>query len=248
MTERTAGMALWRTIETTLAAEIAAGLFKPGDRLPTEAELSRRFAVNRHTLRRAMAALADAGKVRIEQGARHLRAGRRHRVSGQPAHPLLGGADGAALPPPRRAAARGRPARQHRSGTRPENPRRPEGYRAGDRRPCGQPPDQSGKPLLPSCALRGPDRQLQGDPLHHRGAGPSRRRRLCPSRRHGQRRACPTTSKRAFSSNPRACRSWSPKASMSTPTAGISNSAPAASPASGCKSSSSPEWRIMGDE
>jgi GntR family transcriptional regulator, phosphonate transport system regulatory protein len=68
MTERTAGMALWRTIETTLAAEIAAGQFKPGDRLPTEAELSRRFAVNRHTLRRAMAALADAGKVRIEQG------------------------------------------------------------------------------------------------------------------------------------------------------------------------------------
>lgn len=68
MTERTAGMALWRTIETTLAAEIAAGLFRPGDRLPTEAELSRRFAVNRHTLRRAMAALADAGKVRIEQG------------------------------------------------------------------------------------------------------------------------------------------------------------------------------------
>src|SRR5262245_55865358 len=68
MTERTAGMALWRIIETTLATEISAGVFKPGDRLPTEAELARRFAVNRHTLRRAMAALADAGKVRIEQG------------------------------------------------------------------------------------------------------------------------------------------------------------------------------------
>jgi GntR family transcriptional regulator, phosphonate transport system regulatory protein len=68
MTEPIGGVALWRRIETTLAAEIAAGLFKPGDRLPTEAELARRFAVNRHTLRRAMAALADAGRVRIEQG------------------------------------------------------------------------------------------------------------------------------------------------------------------------------------
>lgn len=68
MTETTGGVALWRRIETMLAGEIAGGLFKPGDRLPTEAELARRFAVNRHTLRRAMAALADAGRVRIEQG------------------------------------------------------------------------------------------------------------------------------------------------------------------------------------
>lgn len=68
MTEPMGGVALWRKIEMTLAAEIAAGLFKPGDRLPTEAELARRFAVNRHTLRRAMAALAEAGRVRIEQG------------------------------------------------------------------------------------------------------------------------------------------------------------------------------------
>jgi GntR family phosphonate transport system transcriptional regulator len=62
------GTALWRQIERTLAAEIAAGQFRPGERLPTEAELARRFGVNRHTLRRAMAALADCGKIRIEQG------------------------------------------------------------------------------------------------------------------------------------------------------------------------------------
>ena len=42
---------------------------RPGGRLPTEAELSRRFAVNRHTVRaRAGGIVARAGLVRIEQG------------------------------------------------------------------------------------------------------------------------------------------------------------------------------------
>jgi len=59
---------LWRQIETTLAAEIGAGDY-PGDmRLPTEAELAKRFEVNRHTLRQALAALNERGLIRIEQG------------------------------------------------------------------------------------------------------------------------------------------------------------------------------------
>ncbi|MCR8725037.1 phosphonate metabolism transcriptional regulator PhnF [Frigidibacter sp. ROC022] len=60
--------ALWRSIADTLGAEIAAGHWRPGDRLPTEAQLSARFSVNRHTLRRALASLAEAGLVRTRRG------------------------------------------------------------------------------------------------------------------------------------------------------------------------------------
>lgn len=66
--ERVTGIALWRQIEQTLANEIRGAAYKPGDRLPTEAELATRFGVNRHTLRRAVAALEEAGLVRVEQG------------------------------------------------------------------------------------------------------------------------------------------------------------------------------------
>ncbi|MCP1676458.1 GntR family phosphonate transport system transcriptional regulator [Natronocella acetinitrilica] len=66
--ERVTGMALWRQIETELAGEIQAGLLRPGDRLPTESELAARFQVNRHTVRRAVAALQESGVVRVEQG------------------------------------------------------------------------------------------------------------------------------------------------------------------------------------
>jgi GntR family phosphonate transport system transcriptional regulator len=61
--------ALWTAIADTLRAEIAQGLYAPGDRLPTEAELSARFGVNRHTVRHALAALAKAGTVHPRRGA-----------------------------------------------------------------------------------------------------------------------------------------------------------------------------------
>lgn len=61
------GVTLWRQIAESLAGEVSAGGF-PGGRLPTEAELAQRFGVNRHTIRRAMVALAEQGLVRIEQG------------------------------------------------------------------------------------------------------------------------------------------------------------------------------------
>jgi GntR family phosphonate transport system transcriptional regulator len=61
-------VALWRQIEQMLDAEITAGRLPPGARLPTEAELTARFAVNRHTVRRAMEQLEARGLVRIEQG------------------------------------------------------------------------------------------------------------------------------------------------------------------------------------
>jgi GntR family phosphonate transport system transcriptional regulator len=62
------GVALWRQIVGSLEREIAAGGLPPGARLPTESELSARFAVNRHTVRRAMEELQTRGLVRIEQG------------------------------------------------------------------------------------------------------------------------------------------------------------------------------------
>ena len=68
MVDREAGVAVWRQIERRMAEEIAAGQFGPGTRLPTEQELAQRFSVNRHTLRRAMSALANRGLVRVEQG------------------------------------------------------------------------------------------------------------------------------------------------------------------------------------
>ncbi len=61
--------AIWKSIADTLSAEIAAGHYRPGDRLPTEAELAARFGVNRHTVRHALAALAEGGILRSRRGA-----------------------------------------------------------------------------------------------------------------------------------------------------------------------------------
>lgn len=65
---RRAGVALWRQIAETLENDIKEQIFNPGQRLPTEAELAERFAVNRHTVRRGIAHLEQEGIVRVEQG------------------------------------------------------------------------------------------------------------------------------------------------------------------------------------
>src|SRR6185437_4724295 len=65
---REGGVALWRQIAGKLHEDIAAGTVPPGGRLPTEAELSAQFGVNRHTVRRALEELSRGGLVRIEQG------------------------------------------------------------------------------------------------------------------------------------------------------------------------------------
>jgi GntR family transcriptional regulator, phosphonate transport system regulatory protein len=66
--DRDSGVSVWLQIEQTLAEEIRVGLWGEGARLPTEGELSARFGVNRHTVRRAVGGLADRGLVRVEQG------------------------------------------------------------------------------------------------------------------------------------------------------------------------------------
>lgn len=65
---RAAGIALWRQIADRLRVEIVAGTWPGGSALPTESALASRFAVNRHTVRRALATLAGEGLVRSDQG------------------------------------------------------------------------------------------------------------------------------------------------------------------------------------
>lgn len=67
--DRGMGAALWRQIADILHSEIVANRFAEADgRLPPERELTERFGVNRHTVRRAVGHLAERGIVRTEQG------------------------------------------------------------------------------------------------------------------------------------------------------------------------------------
>jgi len=68
MLERNIGVALCNQIEQVLTEEIEAGLLRAGERLATEPQLAERFGVNRHTVRRAVAQLAERGLVKVEQG------------------------------------------------------------------------------------------------------------------------------------------------------------------------------------
>lgn len=65
---RDGGIAVWRQIQQILEQEIRDQTFKPGARLPTEAELARRFMVNRHTVRQAIGRLEERGLLRTDQG------------------------------------------------------------------------------------------------------------------------------------------------------------------------------------
>lgn len=60
--------ALWTAIADTLRADIAQGRYGVGGQLPTEAELSSRFGVNRHTIRHALAALVQEGLIYTRRG------------------------------------------------------------------------------------------------------------------------------------------------------------------------------------
>lgn len=59
---------LYLQIASELRRNIEESVFKVGDRLPTETELSERFGVNRHTLRRAVDVLRQEGIVGVERG------------------------------------------------------------------------------------------------------------------------------------------------------------------------------------
>ncbi len=63
-----AGVALWRRVADELERGIATGSYQPGTKLPGELDIAARLRVNRHTVRRAIAALAERGLVRAERG------------------------------------------------------------------------------------------------------------------------------------------------------------------------------------
>ena len=68
MKDVSGGVTLWRRIADAIRLDIVGGKLASGDRLPTEAILAQRFSANRHTVRRALAALTDEGVVHAEQG------------------------------------------------------------------------------------------------------------------------------------------------------------------------------------
>ncbi|MEM9140733.1 MAG: phosphonate metabolism transcriptional regulator PhnF [Pseudomonadota bacterium] len=59
---------VWSAIAAAVRGDIASGHYAPGAKLPTEAALAQRFGVNRHTVRRALAALAGDGLVYARRG------------------------------------------------------------------------------------------------------------------------------------------------------------------------------------
>ena len=59
---------IWRQIRDALGAEIG-DRYRPGDRLPSEAQLATRFGVDRHTVRRALAEMQAEGLVHARRGA-----------------------------------------------------------------------------------------------------------------------------------------------------------------------------------
>lgn len=60
---------VWKSITITLTDDIAQGRYDTGTKLPAEAQLAERFGVNRHTVRRALADMAQQGLVHARRGA-----------------------------------------------------------------------------------------------------------------------------------------------------------------------------------
>ena len=65
---RGSAIPLWYQIAEILGQEISSDVHRAGRQFPTESLLTGRFGVNRHTVRRAVASLADQGLVRVEKG------------------------------------------------------------------------------------------------------------------------------------------------------------------------------------
>jgi GntR family phosphonate transport system transcriptional regulator len=66
--QRQTGVALWRQIADRIRQAISAGTYDETGMVPPETALAAQFGVNRHTVRSALAALAQEGIVRAVQG------------------------------------------------------------------------------------------------------------------------------------------------------------------------------------
>jgi GntR family phosphonate transport system transcriptional regulator len=68
MQDTALGVALWRQVADGIERNIADGTYVSGEKLPGENEIADIYRVNRHTVRRALATLAERGIVRAERG------------------------------------------------------------------------------------------------------------------------------------------------------------------------------------
>ncbi|MDC7746287.1 phosphonate metabolism transcriptional regulator PhnF [Rhizobium binxianense] len=66
--QRQTGVALWRQIADRIREAISSGIYDETGMVPPETILAQQFGVNRHTVRSALAALAQEGIVRAVQG------------------------------------------------------------------------------------------------------------------------------------------------------------------------------------
>ncbi len=64
----TNALPLYVQIADELRRNIQSSVYRAGEQLPTESELSNRFGVNRHTLRRAIDILKNEGLLRVDRG------------------------------------------------------------------------------------------------------------------------------------------------------------------------------------
>lgn len=75
-------------ISEQLKAQIEAGTYEPGERLPSEFDLGERFGVSRTTVRRAIANLIQQGLVTTQQG-KGIFVTERHKISFSMSNPLM---------------------------------------------------------------------------------------------------------------------------------------------------------------
>ena len=66
--KRGAALPLYQQLKTAILREIQDGRWRPGERLPTEDALIKRFHVSKITVRQALRELAEMGYIRREQG------------------------------------------------------------------------------------------------------------------------------------------------------------------------------------
>jgi len=66
--DRTAYEPVYVQLVNILRRQVASGVLRPGDQLPSEAQLCRRYSVSPMTVRRAINILVDQGVVTAEQG------------------------------------------------------------------------------------------------------------------------------------------------------------------------------------
>jgi GntR family frlABCD operon transcriptional regulator len=66
---RQSHIALYYQLKHILLSQINEGVYKEGDRLPSESELSQQYEVSRHVVRQALKALIAEGRIIAYQGA-----------------------------------------------------------------------------------------------------------------------------------------------------------------------------------